>query len=168
MIQAFFTSPKQILFAAILVLSSFALSLFFLFSSYKELAICKEELYSFCAEVQKKESHQNLENKILLQIAKSDPLFLQKAFSLKNAWQNSLEFIEKDRKKMALFEEVEVVQKNPVLLPIEDIKELLCIVEGVSIPPYIPLDGRPQILIPSFSLEKTEPATDFVVWSVLI
>lgn len=67
---------------------------------------------------------------------------------------NHLEFSQGKTKKTSLFLETPLKQKRAVEINEEDLKAILCLVEGVEIGPYTPKAGAPQLLITSFSLEK--------------
>ncbi len=47
-------------------------------------------------------------------------------------------------------------QQQPVEIDEEDLKKLLALIEGVTIWPYGPKEGRPQIIIQDFSLSKKQ------------
>jgi hypothetical protein len=67
---------------------------------------------------------------------------------------NNLQFLQIEKRKTAFFQETEEKQQYPVEMSEEDLKGLLCYLEGSPIHPYQPHEGAPQILIKSFQLEK--------------
>lgn len=67
---------------------------------------------------------------------------------------NRLQFVQLEKRKNSLFLETEEKQQYPVEMNEEDLKNLLCYLEGSQIHPYVPQSGAPQILIKSFELEK--------------
>lgn len=72
--------------------------------------------------------------------------------------ENHLEFSEGKKKKTPLFTESTLKQKRAVEINEEDLKSVLCLIEGVEIAPYLPKEGSPQLLVTSFSLEKKRPS----------
>ena len=86
------------------------------------------------------------------QIEPSHPM--KQRVSFLEQGHNKLEFVQTDVRKNELFEETEENQKNAVELSDEDLKTLLCYIEGAQIHPYSPKEGAPQILLKSFELEK--------------
>ncbi len=86
------------------------------------------------------------------QIEPSHPMKERVSF-LENG-SNTLEFIQSDLRKNALFQESEEKQKNAVEMNEEDLKTLLCYIEGSPIHPHIPQKNAPHLLIKSFKLEK--------------
>ena len=67
---------------------------------------------------------------------------------------NALLFSEESTRTNALLSEVEEKQQHPVEMNEEDLKKLLCLIEGVTIWPYGPKEGRPQFIIKDFQLFK--------------
>lgn len=67
---------------------------------------------------------------------------------------NTLVFSEEQVRSNATFREVEEKQQHPVEMNEEDLKKLLCFIEGVTIWPYGPKEGRPQLIIKDFRLSK--------------
>ena len=90
------------------------------------------------------------------QMTPTDPIKKRKAFL--EGGGNHLEFSESKKKKTSLFFESSLKQKRAVELNAEDLKSVLCLIEGVEIAPYLPKEGSPQLLITSFSLEKKYPS----------
>ena len=86
------------------------------------------------------------------QIEPSHPMKERVSFLEKNS--NKLEFVQSEVRKNALFQETEEKQKNPVEMNEEDLKTLLCYIEGAQIHPNSPKEGAPQLLFKSFELEK--------------
>lgn len=56
------------------------------------------------------------------------------------------------------FKEIEAIQQHPVEMNEEDLKRLLCLIEGNTIWPYGPKEGRPLFVITDFKLSKKELA----------
>jgi hypothetical protein len=134
--------------------------------------------------VQRKEFLKKREEKILRQITHSQSNYLENVLgslvllaSERQKWQlfseqmepshpmkervsflqsgsNTLQFVQTEKRKNALFQETEEKQQHPVEMGEEDLKSLLCYLEGSKIHPYNPKEGAPQILIKSFLLEK--------------
>jgi hypothetical protein len=89
----------------------------------------------------------------------SDPAF-QTCESIKERTyflmeRNRLSFTEiKRRQASPLMEEVELEQSMPVEVNMEDVKNLLSMIEGISIGCCNPPSKRPQLVITSFDLKK--------------
>lgn len=69
---------------------------------------------------------------------------------------NRLRFSEEHIRANELFRETEEKQQNPIELNEEDLKKLLCLIEGTTIWPYGPKEGLPQLIIKDFKLAKKE------------
>jgi len=69
---------------------------------------------------------------------------------------NRLRFSEEQIRNNELFRETEEQQQQPIKLNEEDLKKLLCLIEGITIWPYGPKEGRPQLIISDFKLTKNE------------
>jgi hypothetical protein len=69
---------------------------------------------------------------------------------------NRLQFSEEQIRNHEVFRETEEKQQHPIEINEEDLKKLLCLIEGVTIWPYGPKDGRPQLIIRDFKLTKKE------------
>jgi hypothetical protein len=69
---------------------------------------------------------------------------------------NRLLFSEEQIRSNDLFRETEEKQQQSVELNEEDLKKLLCLIEGITIWPYGPKEGRPQLIIKDFKLSKKE------------
>jgi hypothetical protein len=67
---------------------------------------------------------------------------------------NTLRFSEESIRSNAMLSEVEEKQQHPVEMNEEDLKKLLCLIEGVTIWPYGPKEGSPQFIIKEFQLFK--------------
>lgn len=91
--------------------------------------------------------------KIFLSQIEPSPSMKEQASFLEEGG-NSLEFEKGESKKGPIFIETILKQKKPVELNKDDLKSLLCLIENVSIPPYTPKIGIPQLLITSFELKK--------------
>ncbi len=69
---------------------------------------------------------------------------------------NRLRFSEENIRANELFRETEEKQQTAIELNEEDLKKLLCLIEGTTIWPYGPKEGRPQLIIKDFKLAKKE------------
>lgn len=69
---------------------------------------------------------------------------------------NRLRFSEEQIRSNDHVRETEEKQQQPVELNEEDLRKLLCLIEGVTIWPYGPKEGRPQLIIKDFKLNKKE------------
>jgi hypothetical protein len=84
---------------------------------------------------------------------------------------NRLTFAEEQIRTNEIFREIEEQQQHPVEMNEEDLKKLLCLIEGITIWPYGPKEGRPQLIIKDFKLSKKEISSQekaFVVSMQLI
>jgi hypothetical protein len=81
---------------------------------------------------------------------------------------NHLRFSEEQIRANETFRETEEKQQQPVELNEEDLKKLLCLIEGVTIWPYGPKEGRPQLIIKDFKLTKKELSSHEKVFIVSI
>lgn len=72
---------------------------------------------------------------------------------------------EKMRTKDKMREVVEKMQ-HPVEIHEEDLKKLLCLIEGVTIWPYGPKEGRPQLLFQDFHLTRTQQPPSGAIFSL--
>jgi hypothetical protein len=69
---------------------------------------------------------------------------------------NRLVFSEEQIRTNEIFREIEEKQQHPIEMNEEDLKKLLCLIEGITIWPYGPKEGRPQLIIKDFRLSKKE------------
>jgi hypothetical protein len=69
---------------------------------------------------------------------------------------NALVFSEEQIRNNEIFREIEEKQQHPIEINEEDLKKLLCLIEGITIWPYGPKEGRPQLIIKDFKLSKKE------------
>jgi hypothetical protein len=69
---------------------------------------------------------------------------------------NRLVFSEEQIRTHELFRETEEKQQHPIEVNEEDLKKLLCLIEGITIWPYGPKEARPQLIIKDFKLTKKE------------
>jgi hypothetical protein len=78
--------------------------------------------------------------------------------------ENRLSFLKEGANRL-LFAEEKIVskdkirevfekQQHPIETNEEDLKKLLCLIEGITIWPYGPKEGRPQLIIQDFQLSK--------------
>lgn len=80
--------------------------------------------------------------------------------------QNQLLFAETSTRSAELFREVEEVQQYSVEMNEEDLKRLLCLIEGGAIWPYGPKEGKPLFIITDFKLTKKDLIDKEKVFSV--
>ncbi|MBX9922760.1 MAG: hypothetical protein K2Y01_01490 [Rhabdochlamydiaceae bacterium] len=167
-----------------LLLLPFLFVLLHFFFYQRTVSPLKAHIEFLQEKVQRKEALKKKEEKVLSQILRSHSNYLEKVLgslvllaSERQKWQlfseqmetshpmkervtflqsggNSLQFVQIEKHKNALFQETEEKQQNPVEMCEEDLKSLLCYLEGSQIHPYVPQEGAPQILIKSFELEK--------------
>jgi hypothetical protein len=81
---------------------------------------------------------------------------------------NHLRFSEEQIRANELFRETEENQQQPVELNEEDLKKLLCLIEGVTIWPYGPKEGRPQLIIKDFKLTRKELSPNEKIYVVMM
>ncbi len=79
---------------------------------------------------------------------------------------NRLLFSEEQIRTHELFRETQEKQQHFIEINEEDLKKLLCLIEGVTIWPYGPKEGRPQLIITDFKLQKIERPTQEKVYAV--
>ncbi len=79
---------------------------------------------------------------------------------------NRLIFSEEQIRSNERFTEVEEKQQHPVEMNEEDLKKLLCLIEGITIWPYGPKEGRPQFIIKDFRLNRKELSSQEKVYVV--
>lgn len=79
---------------------------------------------------------------------------------------NRLLFSEEQIRTHESFRETEEKQQHTIEINEEDLKKLLCLIEGVTIWPYGPKEGRPQLIITDFKLQKIERPTQEKVYAV--
>lgn len=79
---------------------------------------------------------------------------------------NRLVFSEEQIRSNDIFREIEEVQQHPVEMNEEDLKKLLCLIEGITIWPYGPKEKRPQLIIKDFKLSKKELSSQEKVFVV--
>jgi hypothetical protein len=118
-----------------------------------------ETLTFLLPEIKKLETIQ-LENPEEEQIAKRLQL-------LKNGG-NRLRFSEEEIRANELFRETEEKQQQSIDINEEDLKKLLCLIEGVTIWPYGPKEGRPQLIIKDFKLTRKELSPNEKVYVVMM
>ena len=80
--------------------------------------------------------------------------------------QNHLTFSEDKIRSNDQFKETEEVQQHLVEVNEEDLKRLLCLIEGITIWPYGPKEGRPLLIIKEFKLVKKELLSKEKVYSL--
>lgn len=80
--------------------------------------------------------------------------------------RNQLLFSEGISQSCPQFKEVEEIQQYTVEMNEEDLKKLLSMIEGGTIWPYGPKEGKPLFVITEFSLTKRELVRDEKVFAV--
>ncbi|MBS0620318.1 MAG: hypothetical protein JSS61_02535 [Verrucomicrobia bacterium] len=99
---------------------------------------------------------------LLPEVKKLETLYLdhpgdeQIARRLASLKANRLQFTEDQIRTSELFREIEESQQQPIEVNEEDLKKILCLIEGITIWPYGPKEGRPHLLIKDFKLTKKE------------
>ena len=68
--------------------------------------------------------------------------------------ENRICLVEEKRRSDNKLQEIEEKLQHPVEMNEEDLKKLLVLIEGVSINPYSPIQGRPQLIFRDFDLTK--------------
>lgn len=79
---------------------------------------------------------------------------MQKRLNSLKEGKNRLLFSEEKIRSKDKMREVFEKQQHPVEINDEDLKQLLCVIEGVTIWPYGPKEGKPQLIIQDFQLSK--------------
>lgn len=91
-----------------------------------------------------------------IQSENPDEEMIVKRLRLLKDGSNRLRFSEEAIRANDQFRETEEKQELPVEINEEDLKRLLCLIEGVTIWPYGPKEGRPQLIVKDFKLMKKE------------
>lgn len=81
---------------------------------------------------------------------------------------NALVFEEEQIRTNETFREIEEKQQHPIEINEEDLKKLLCLIEGITIWPYGPKEGRPQLIIKDFRLSKKEISSQEKVFVITL
>jgi hypothetical protein len=180
-----FFSLKFLPYVACLSLLPCLASFYFLYAKQQKIAYLEEKVLFIQNKIERKKQTRLQEEKILSQIQKANANYLQdhlsslsflvpeqqkwkmflaglgsspeikEKFAFLENMDNKLLFLENTFQKSALFEEREFTQQKSIKINREDLKRLLSLIEGVEIGSYHPIQESPQILITSFSLEKT-------------
>lgn len=82
------------------------------------------------------------------------PLAIEKRLEFLRSDNNRLLFAEGVIESEGIFREIEEKQKYPVEVNEDDLKKILCAIEGVKISPYSAPEKHPQFLIKQFELTK--------------
>jgi hypothetical protein len=83
---------------------------------------------------------------------------IEKRIEFLRSQQNKLSFSEGQIYQLGNIRELEEKQKHTIEINDEDLKKILCLIEGVKIGPYMPIDKHPQLIIKKFNLiKKTLP-----------
>lgn len=80
--------------------------------------------------------------------------------------KNQIVFIEEARRSTEQLLEIEENLRHPVELNEEDLKKLLVLIEGVTINPYSPVQGRPQLLFKEFDLVKQSAPSEEEIYMI--
>jgi hypothetical protein len=177
-------SPFSFLIASFIITIPLIISIIHFSIEYKQLKNLNKRIISLQKKSIDKEAQVKSEEQLLHQIKNSHSKYLETALesmvflgSERQKWQlfseqiepshpmkervsflehgnNKLQFIQSEIRKSKLFQETEEKQKNPIEISEEDLKTLLCYIEGSKIHPHLPKKGAPQILLKSFELEK--------------
>jgi len=106
-----------------------------------------------------------LESEVKKLETESDELSTKRLAFLKEG-ANRLLFVEEKRcTKDKLCETIEKLQ-HPVEIHEEDLKKLLCLIEGVTIWPYGPKEGKPQLLFQDFRLTRKQQTPSGAVFTL--
>jgi hypothetical protein len=103
--------------------------------------------------------------KLETQMTDTNDAVAKRLYFLKEGENRLLLSEEKIRSKDKMREVVEKMQ-HPVEIHEEDLKKLLCLVEGVTIWPYGPKEGRPQLLFQDFHLIRKQQPPSGAVFSL--
>ncbi len=177
-------SSSSFFIASFILTIPFIIAVIYYLFEYNELKHLNNRIISLQKIAINKEAQLKSEEKVLHQINHSRSGYLQTALesmvflgSERQKWQffseqiepshpmkervsflehgnNKLQFIQSDIRKNTFFQETEEKQKNAVEVSEEDLKTLLCYIEGSKIHPHLPKEGAPQIILKSFELEK--------------
>jgi len=177
-------SPASFYTGGILLIIPFLLVVIFFFIHSQEAENLRERITVLQKKSLRKENQIKNEEKILSQISNSRLGYLEEVLTPmaflateRQKWKifseqvepshpmkervsfldhgtNKLQFIQSEMRKNEIFQETEEKQKNPIEVSEEDLKTLLCYIEGSQIHPHLPKEGAPQILLKSFELEK--------------
>ena len=182
--EAFFT-PKILVCLSALSILPCLVSFCFLYTKQQKIGALEEQVLFFQTKMEKKKQFRLQEEEVLSQIQNANKNYIQEQLETltflipeKQKWKmclagldsspeikekyaflegldNKIEFSENGLQKTPLFEERELSLLTPIKINEEDLKKLLSSVEGVSIGPYLQVKGAPQMIITSFSLEKS-------------
>jgi hypothetical protein len=185
-----FFSPPAMMIGLFLLLLPFLYMLSFFYVKMENIEELTSKVDLLHKRISRKESLFKYEEKLLNQISQADPHYLEMTLESmplleteKQKWQifsshmetnkaikeriqfleqgkNQLRLSEGEIRKSELFQEVEEKLQTPIEMNEEDMKRLLCYLEGVRIHPFFPKDRAPQCIIKSFDLlKKTIPET---------
>jgi tyrosyl-tRNA synthetase len=104
----------------------------------------------------------------MIQLENPEEEHIAKRLQLLKDGGNRLCFSEEQIRANELFRETEEKQQQPIELNEEDLKKLLCLIEGVTIWPYGPKEGRPQLIIKDLKLTKKELSPNEKVYVVMM
>ena len=82
-----------------------------------------------------------------------DPI-IKKRLEFLSGPLNSATFNEGMVQSFPLYQETVETLAHPIEVNVQDIKNILTMVEGVEIPPFLPLASRPELLMLDFKLER--------------
>jgi len=80
--------------------------------------------------------------------------------------KNRIAFIEEKQRAAEHLQETEEKLQHPVELNEEDLKKLLVLIEGVTINPYSPVQGRPLLVFKEFDLVKQMAPSEEEIYMV--
>ncbi len=101
-----------------------------------------------------------------IQLENPDEQQASKRLQFLKGGNNRLVFSEEQIRSNDVFREIEEMQQHPVEMNEEDLKKLLCLIEGITIWPYGPKEKRPQLIIKDFRLSKKELSSQEKVFVV--
>ncbi|MCI0382166.1 MAG: hypothetical protein L0207_03835 [Chlamydiae bacterium] len=90
---------------------------------------------------------------ILVQAEPENEFFKKRLDYLKSE-ANRFKLIEKATHEFGAIQEMELSLAHPIELDGEDLKKLLCFIEGVKIEPFEPLKNRPELIIKKLEISK--------------
>lgn len=179
-----FSSPRAYWLLLIIAPIPFLLILYHFVTQFQKLHDLDEQMQHIYARSSQMQEMQRKESSLLSSLKNPDPHYIEKnieslTFLLSEVkkWEtiqtenqadeqsikrlqflkegeNRLVFSEEQIRTNTAFREMEEKQQHPVEMNEEDLKKLLCLIEGITIWPYGPKEGRPQLIIKDFKLVK--------------
>ena len=158
--------------------------IFHYFSSVQHIKTLSERIEAVHVRKEQSQSIEKLQHSLLSSLSQSDPFYIDKHLESLTFLESEMkklqvlcaesiadetlikrmQFLKEGENRLLFSEEKintkdklrEVVEKqqHPVEIDEEDLKKLLCLIEGMTIWPYGPKEGRPQLLFQDFTLLK--------------